>query len=391
MAHVLFHRPTVWASPIQCSTKVLARLTASRGHQVSYLQAPLDPVHLLRGRKGYLGVWRDSPRDEDGVRIVTPATPVPVRDIWPLSSLRAARMRYRLAVPPLHRTIPSPDLIWTTVPGSARALRHSFPKARLVFHIVDYYPAFRGDAVKPLERDDYAVADHVCTIGHTLRDYVVDGLGIPAAKVSVLGQGVEQEAYAPDLPEPKALAGLPRPRAVWTGVLEKGDTGLFDALAAGLAARGGSLVLIGPHAPWVDAIEARYPGTVRAVGAVAPRELPSWLVQCDLGVMLYDRARQDVYKGQNPLKLYEYAAAGLTIMSTPHDEYHHLMPPVLEIMTELDIDTALTRALDQEAGWRNRVDSFAKQHSWQAKVDVILSQFLETAAIKNTPIVPSDR
>ncbi|MEE4208572.1 MAG: glycosyltransferase [Parvularcula sp.] len=376
MAHVLFHRPTVWASPIQCSTKVLARLTAGRGHQVNYLQALLDPIHLLRGAGGYLQVWRDSPREESGVRITTPATLVPVRDIRPLNSLIAAQLRYRLSIPSLRRAIPAPDLIWTTVPGSARALRRSFPKARLVFHVVDYYPAFRGDAVKSLEWDDYTVADHICTIGHTLQDYIVGDLGIPKAKVSVLGQGVEQEIYASDLPEPVALSDVSHPRAVWSGVLGKGDPLLFAELAAAMAARKGSLVLIGPGEAWVDEIAERFPQTVHAVGAVAPRDLPSWLVHCDLGVMLYDRARQDVYKGQNPLKLYEYAAAGLPILSTPHDEYGHLLPPVLEIRAEADVEPALVRVLDPAADWADKIAAFTEDHSWQRKVDMILSRFL---------------
>jgi hypothetical protein len=45
MTHILFHRPTVWRSEVQCSTKVLARAFARRGYAVTYLQSPLDPVH----------------------------------------------------------------------------------------------------------------------------------------------------------------------------------------------------------------------------------------------------------------------------------------------------------------------------------------------------------
>jgi hypothetical protein len=385
MAHVLFHRPTVWASDIQCSTKVLARLTAARRLQTTYLQAPLDPVHLLRGPGGYLRVWRQSPFDADGVRVVTPATPVPVRDIWPLNSLAAAGLRYRLALPGLRRLVGDPDLIWTTVPGSGAALRRIFPRARLVFHVVDYYPAFRGDAVKPLEQSDYSVADAVYTIGHSLADYVVSELGIAKDKVRVLGQGADMAVYAPEQAEPAALTSAPAPRAVWTGVLGKGDPGLFEALAQVMQARGGSLILIGPGAPWADALAARFAGTVRLVGSVAPAELPAWLRHCDLGVMLYDRARQEVYRGQNPLKLYEYAAAGLPALSTPHDEFAHLEPPVLQVRTEAEIGPAIARALSDAPAWRARVAQFAQANTWQSKVDRILADCLPGATVTEAP------
>ena len=374
MARVVFHRPTVWASDIQCSTKVLSRLTAARGHDVTYLQAPLDPVHLMRGPGGYLKVWRATPRSEAGVHIVTQATPVPVRDIWPLSTRTASHLRYGLARPGLAQVMPDPDLVWTTVPGSGRALKRAFPKARVAFHVVDYYPAFRGDAVKPIEAEDYASVDVVHTISTTLKAYAVDELGVPEGKVHVLGQGVEREIYAGDPAEPAALAPLPHPRAVWTGVLSKGDPALFEAVAAEMKARGGSLALIGPGAGWADDLAARYPGTVFLMGSVAPRDLPAWLVHCDLGVMLYDRSKQAVYKGQNPLKLYEYAAAGLPILSTPHDEYAHLAPPAEVLSDEGAVAPAIARALSDDPDRDRAIDTFATTHSWQSKVDRILAE-----------------
>ncbi|WP_372991033.1 glycosyltransferase [Sulfitobacter sp.] len=379
MVQVLFHRPTVWASDIQCSTKVLARLTAARGYDTDYLQAPLDPAHLLRGPGGYLRVWRDSPRNAGGVNILTPATPVPVRDVWPLNGLAAASLRYRTCIPSLSR-IGSPDLVWTTVPGSGRAMKKAFPAAKVVFHVVDYYPAFRGEAVKSLERDDYAAVDAVATISGTLTDYLTGELGVPRDKITTLGQGVEVDRYAPDLPEPELLADMPHPRAIWTGVLTKGDAGLFAEVAKDMAARGGSLVLIGPGAEWADQLAKAYPSMVRLIGPVAPTELPGWLVHCDLGIMLYDRARQDVYRGQNPLKLYEYAAAGLPVLSTPHDEYAQLDPPAAVLSHEAEVAPAIADALTQSNSPGQAARAFVAARSWDAKLDTIFDLYLPQAS-----------
>ena len=380
MPHVLFHRPTVWRSQVECSTKVLARLFGAFGAEVSYLQAPLDPVHLLRGTQGYLRIWRRGPERDGPVRVLTPATPVPVRDLWPLNTLAAAQLRYAAAWPALARLAPAPDLVWTTVPGSGAALRRAFPGAHLVFHVVDYYPAFRGSAVQPLERSDYAAADSILTIGETLRDYLTAELGVPARKVAVLGQGVSLERFAAPGPEPEPLRALPRPRAVWSGVLAKGDPPLFRAAAETLAAAGGSLVLIGPPDGWATALADAFPATVQLQGPVPAAALPAWLMHCDVGLMLYDRRRGEVYRGQNPLKLYEYAAAGLAILSTPHEEYRHLDPPVAVVTDEDATRAALSTALARRENLRPAALAFARRHSWRDKATALFERFLAQPA-----------
>jgi glycosyltransferase involved in cell wall biosynthesis len=374
MAHILFHRPTVWASDIECSTKLLAKLTAARGHRVTYLQVPMDPAHLLRARNGYFDVWRKGDRLDQGVRVVTPFSLVPVRDVWPLNTISASRGRYRLAIPSLRNLVGAntPDLIWTTVPGSVSELKRIFPNARIAFHVVDYYPAFRGEAVKDLERDDYQNADAIFTVSRVLKDYLSVDLGVKDERVAVLGQGVLAESYSRDLAPPRLIADLSRPRAVWSGVLSKGDPGLFETLATELARRGGSLILIGPAAPWAERLASSLPHTVRLAGPVGAAELPRWLVNCDLGVMLYDRSRPDVYRGQNPLKLYEYAAAGLPILSTPHHEYLHLSPPVRLVSCEEDITPALVDTLRDQLTLRQAALAFSRKYSWHDKVDRLL-------------------
>ena len=355
---------------------------------MSYLENPLDPVHLLRG-KGYVQEWKKAPYTDNGVRILNLATPVPVRDIWPLSTPMASYLKYRLMMPSLRSCVMSegrsaPDLIWTTVPGSVGALKKSFPRARIVFHVVDYYPAFRGAAVVPLERQDYAQADAVYVIGTSLRTYLVEDLGIPASKVTVLGQGAELEIYQAETATPEEIAHLPHPRAIWCGVLAKGDPGLFDALATEMEARGGSLILIGPQANWARDLAHQMPDTVSLLGSKAPPDLPRYLKAADIGVMLYDRGRQEVYRGQNPLKLYEYTAAGLPVLSTAHDEFDTLRPPVMQIGQEADIPPAVETILTRMDSQKATVSAFAAQHSWQAKVDTIIERFFPEISDRQT-------
>lgn len=378
--HILFHRPTLWASDIQCSTKLLARLWAEEGWTVTYLQSPLDPVHLLRG-KGYFGAWRACPRIEDGVQIVTPATPIPVRDVWPFNGPTASDLRYRLCIPSLRRMAttgkrPAPNVVWTTVPGSAPTLRSMFPDSRLVFHVIDYYPAFRGEPVKALERRDYAIADDIYVIGQSLKAYLTEELCVDPGKVVILGQGVETERYRNVTEIPAEIAPLPHPRGVWTGVLAKGDPALFSAAAHSFHETGGSLLLIGPPAPWAEQLANDWPNTVHLIGSRSPQQIPAYLCAADIGLMLYDRAKGDVYRGQNPLKLYEYAAAGLSVISTPHDEFKTLRPPaqIVETETETIAAISLASAERREEAERQAL-AFARHHDWRRKIRPLISGY----------------
>jgi glycosyltransferase involved in cell wall biosynthesis len=288
----------------------------------------------------------------------------------------AVSLRYMATMPSLAAAVQgdgfaSPEVIWTTVPGSVPPLRATFPRAHVVFHVIDYYPAFRGDTVRILERRDYQAADTIMIIGESLRSHIVNELEIASDKVHVLGQGVEIERYSEGLLEPLDLKAKRRPRAVWTGVLRKGDAGLFRRAAEVLQSMGGSLVLIGGSCRWADRLATDMPETVALLGPRLPEEVPAYLSHCDVGLMLYDRERKAVYLGQNPLKLYEYAAASLPVISTPHAEFATLVPPVEEVRGEADVARALQVLLTNAADYRSRMRPFAERHSWSKKVEEI--------------------
>lgn len=364
--HILFHRPTPWESDIHCSTKIFAWKFKDEGYKVTYLENPMDPLHLIKW-KGYYHIWHRAPRWEDGVWIINPFTLIPVRDYFFFKTQLASDASYHSCIPRIGSLVRrsgqgNPDVIWTAKPGSS-VLKDFFPEATLIFQVVDYYPAFRGDYIKSIEKRDYECADHVFLIGHALFKYVTEELEISADKVTVLGQGVFLDHYKKVQSEPEDLQAIPKPRAIWVGVVDKGDRELFEASAIELQKKGGSLVLIGPEAEWARNLKKRH-SNIYLLGSRPSKAVPGYLCHADMGLMLYNRKRESVYQGQNPLKLYEYAAAGLPIISTPHDEFQYIKPPVIEVNSPEDIPMAISTVLDEHAKWSQMALVFAKQHSW---------------------------
>jgi hypothetical protein len=99
------------------------------------------------------------------------------------------------------------------------------------------------------------------------------------------------------------------------------------------------------------------------------------MMHCDVGLMLYDRGVNPLkYLGQNPLKLYEYAAAGLAIWSTPHVEYEYLRPPVCIVREAADVKSAWTRLYAEAATQYRDAKAFAERHKWTTR-------FLEARAL----------
>lgn len=370
--HILFHRPTPWSSSVQCSTKTFAQVAAAEGHQVSYLQSPINLLHWLTGR-GYYNVWKQGARHEhDRLYVSSGLSVIPelTRLGWYSNSL--AKAFYKSSIPSIKKQIErsgfgEPDIIWTTVPGSS-VLAKIFPNAKFVFHVIDYYPAFRGEGIKRLEAHDYKLADHVFCIGNSLKNYLVDELSIPGSKITVLGQGVSLSGYDQQLVEPNDLKDVPHPRAIWVGVLNKLDIGYLRVVANALTARGGALVLIGPERDAANRIleDMKDSGcnNVFFLGAKKSEEVSRYLLHSDLGLMLYDRDKQDVYRGQNPLKLYEYLAADLLVISTPHDEFEFLDPPIKIIANETEVGIAVRECLEHRRDTRSCRREFIESRDW---------------------------
>lgn len=133
--------------------------------------------------------------------------------------------------------------------------------------------------------------------------------------------GVDQAAFesASRLPAAPSVAALPSPRVGMAGNLnDRIDWDLLEALAR--ARPGWSFAVVGPLYLAGAATEAaverlRALPNVRFTGGVAPEDLPAMIAGFDVGLVLYRPGAGTL--GINPLKLYQYLAAGKPVVATP--------------------------------------------------------------------------
>jgi hypothetical protein len=363
---ILFHRPTPWSNNINCSTKTYSKLFAEAGYSVIYLQSNINLLHWITG-KGYFKTWKEGSRFAGNVWVTCALSLIPYYDKSPLFSKKIIRFSYKFCFPSIRRLVlksgfGEPDIIWTTVPGSS-VLKEIFPNSQLIFHCIDNYAAYRGDQVTKIETEDYKKSDHIFVIGEVLKKHVLS-LNTSEEKITNLGQGVNIERYQKKYEIPEDLKNIAGPIAIWVGVLEKFDTTYLEIIAKTMKKRGGSVVLLGPIKKSYTDLFIGF-DNIFFLGSKSSIDVPKYLLHCDIGLMPYNRTNQEIYKGQHPLKLYEYAAAKLPIISTWNDEYETLKPPVLLINNEKDIEKVINEALDNANFWKDKVYDFALKNTWE--------------------------
>ena len=364
--NILFHRPTPWSNNINCSTKTYSKLFAKSGHCVTYLQTSINLLHWIT-RKGYYKTWKEGSRFSENIWVTCALSLLPYYDKSTLFSKKIIRFSYKFCFPSIRRLVlksgfGEPDIIWTTVPGSS-VLKEIFPNSQLIFHCIDNYAAYRGNQVTKIEAQDYNKSDHIFVIGEVLKKHVLS-LNTREDKITNLGQGVNIDLYQKDYKIPEDLKNIAGPIAIWVGVLEKFDKTYLEIISKTMKKRGGSVVLLGPITKSFTNLFTNF-NNIFFLGSKSSKEVPKYLLHCDIGLMPYNRTNQEIYKGQHPLKLYEYAAAKLPIISTWNDEYETLKPPVLLVNQEKDIEKAIYEALDNANFWKEKVYNFALNYTWE--------------------------
>ena len=168
---------------------------------------------------------------------------------------------------------------------------------------------------------------------------------------------------------PSAIRGLARPIVVYVGAMEE----WFDFDLVNRAARAlpdFSFVMLG------DARRARFDArcpTFIAWGTVAHADLPAYLWNADVGIIPFDvKNHPALVNSINPLKLYEYMACGLPVVSVGWEELRHIASPAWLTTTADDFYPSLSARLHAH-GDRQRFIDYAAAQDWGARADAIIA------------------
>ena len=161
---------------------------------------------------------------------------------------------------------------------------------------------------------------------------------------------------------PPRIEELPRPRAIYTGTID-------DRLEANLVERTagavGSLIMIGGVDPsvlrWLRSIH-----NVHVFEAVGQLELAATVQACDIGVIPH--RDQAGIRAMSPLKLYEYLAAGLPVLSVDFPPIRGVDDERVCICPPKEWTTGISHALGTGKADEGRRLRFIESASWERRM-----------------------
>ena len=301
----------VWARPQQ----LMGRL-AARGNRILYVDPPvtaLAPLKVPALRQRWLSPGSRLRPAQENLWVLEPPLFLPFGNRYRAlnkmnqgllaQAIQAAEKRLGL------RNV----ILWTYLPGTSDLLG-SLRYESLCYDCVDDHSAFTGlldpAVVRAMEDDLLRRADVALATAERLLQRCLE----VNPRAILVPNAVDFEhlsaARRPG-PLPVQLSGLPRPIIGFVGAL--GDW--IDLPLLARVARENpqaSLVLIGPALTDVDLL-AKMPN-VRLLGPKPYRDLPPYLRAFD--VCLNPFRLNELTASVNPIKLYEYLAAGKEVVST---------------------------------------------------------------------------
>lgn len=261
---------------------------------------------------------------------------------------------------------------WSFLPSSA-PVSGALGEDLMVYHCVDEFTAFSGASreIGELEESLAKRADVVIVSADRLR--IAKERYNP--NIHVVRHGVDHAHFAQALlPETKLhpeIAALPKPVFGFFGLVEDWvDLTLIRRLSAAFPEA--SIVLIGKVQTSLAAIAGA--PNVYLLGRRPYEELPSFCKGFDVALMPF--VDNELARSANPLKVKEYLAAGLPVVSTPVPEVEALGLCRIARNHQAFVD-AVRDALSDPGPSRARSDSVLGE-SWDSKVEEIRHAILHT-------------
>jgi glycosyltransferase involved in cell wall biosynthesis len=265
------------------------------------------------------------------------------------------------------------DVLWLTNVHAYPWLAEWGSWRAKVYRAADEHSAFAESprSLRAVEEHVACSVDVVLAASHGVFDRLHK---LRSSGVFHLPNGVDLARFRPAQPPPPEYDGLPRPIAVYVGAINY----WFDLQLLADVARersDTSFVLIGEAR--VPTIELTRLPNVHFLGPRSPRVVPRYLQHADAGLIPFVRSR--LTDSVNPLKMYEYLACGLPVVSTDLAEVRLTQAPVRLATDAAEFGRLLEDALSVEAGEKDNYRAYASQHTWQARcaqVDAILRELL---------------
>lgn len=357
-----------WSGMWARAQQFMVRLTGE--NRVLYVDPPVTLLAPVKNKQNLALLKSARAREGENLAIYRPAAHLPFGNL----SRRFNRFNMRLLAARVRRELNrlgwNPTLLWTYLPGSVDLIDR-FPDCLVVYDCADEHTSFPGlldpGLVAGMEKELLLRADVAAASAAWLQSSRLalrqDILLVPnAADVDHFGRALD-----PDLAPPQDLVAARRPFIGYVGAVSSWlDQDLLGALADECPEY--EVVLVGPVDCDVAALAAR-PNVV-FLGHRPYRDLPAYLKSFAVAVIPFKI--NGLTQAVNPVKLYEYLAAGVPVVSTDLPEVRPFTPLVAVCYNaKAFIDMVRAFVVRGKEDKKEARLNLARANSWEARLAVI--------------------
>jgi len=348
----------------------LMREAGSRGYRVLYV----EPIGLRRPALARKDMSKLSRRLRQVLRPLSSVAP----GVWRLATIgvplqdsrRGIALNKRLLAPQIRlalRRLEARRVLLWVYPPQLFALRSAIPCDLAIYHRTDDYvslPGMNGELLGELESHAVGTAD-LCIAA--ARSYL-DGPLRDARNALWVPNAVDDRMFDGPRIGADPITKVSRPRLLMMGTFDEWvDVDLLRAVM--VANPRWSLVLAGDAKISLERLLALE--NVHFLGRVPYEQLATLVSHCDVGLVPFRIG--PVAADATPSKLYQYLAGGLPVLCTPFTKEDAFAGNVAVAPGDpVEFGRSIERLLASDSpAAREERRSFAHQHSWSARFDMI--------------------
>jgi glycosyltransferase involved in cell wall biosynthesis len=370
-----------WGSPFQVGSHHIARAFVKMGWDVAFVSDPISPLHFLECRTESLNerftLYRSGLSEvELGIQAYVPATLLPPHNKPILRTKYIHQNWHKFTFPSLQKILrkngfAKVDIIYLDNPIHA-GLLEVIDYDKSVLRIADKMSGFSKHTPAMGFLEEF-VAQEVDLVAYTSESLYSHVESLVPKRSIYFPNGVNVEHFrAKNSPEPVDISRIPYPRVIYIGAMHEWFD--FDLINSSVAALPNvSFILIGPKELAVKNLSKAK--NLHLLGPRSYSSLPAYLKYSDLGIIPFNVEKyKDLIEHVNPLKLLEYLASGLPVISIKWQELNKFEGIVKLVNKDNFAESIASLLIKGKDGVSSTNMNFAKNYDWLYLAQKLLDQ-----------------
>ena len=377
---VLMAVANYYTSPFQVGSHHYARAFEKLGYEVLFISNPISPIHKIFANSNELKererIYKKGGESAGGIFYYVPRSIFTPQNKPFLSSNFVLNNWQNFTYPNLlnfikERGFGEVDILWFDSPLFGFLLDTIIYK-KSILRIADYSKGF--NAVSDVQFNaEINIANKVDAVIYTAKNLKEKYAEIKdKSKMKYAPNGIDLDFFkAADRSLPQELEDIPEPRVIYVGAIHDWfDVDLVYYCAKNLPNY--SFIIIGPEQKDLSLLKKLK--NVHILGSIPYTKIPAFLYNSQVGIIPFNvKDYPDLVNNINPLKVYEYFAAGIPVVAISWQELKQLEDLVFLSNSKEDFMLNIEKSMHSDKDRMDKAANFIKDNDWNAKIQKILN------------------